>query len=78
MWQLAFPKQTPTDRLDYSRLARLNLTGGAIANAAVNAAFLAAESGTAVTMASALAAARQELIKLDRPINEADFQRESA
>jgi hypothetical protein len=78
MWQLAFPKQTPTDRLDYGRLARLNLTGGAIANAAVNAAFLAAESGTAVTMASALAAARQELIKLDRPINEADFQRESA
>jgi hypothetical protein len=44
----------------------------------VNAAFLAAESGTRVTMSSALAAARQELIKLDRPINEADFQWESA
>jgi hypothetical protein len=78
MWQKAFPPQTPVEPLDYGRLARLNLTGGGITNAAVNAAFLAAESGTRVTMSSALAAARQELIKLDRPINEADFQWESA
>jgi hypothetical protein len=77
MWQKAFPSQTPVTSLDYDRLARLNLTGGGIFNAAVNAAFLAAESGESVNMVFALAAARQELIKLDRPINEADFEWQS-
>jgi hypothetical protein len=73
MWQKAFPAQTPTRRLDYDRLARLNLTGGSIHNAALNAAFLGAQAETPVTMALALAAARAEFVKLDRPINEADF-----
>jgi hypothetical protein len=74
MWQKAFPRQTPTRQLDYDRLSRLNLTGGGIHNAALNAAFLAAQAGTHVTMAVVLAAARSEFIKLDRPINEADFR----
>ncbi len=74
MWQKAFPPETPVDTLDYDKLARLNLTGGGISNAAVNAAFLAAQSNESVGMGMALAAARQELIKLDRPINEADFR----
>lgn len=74
MWQKAFPHQTPTADLDYERLARLNLTGGTIHNAALNAAFLAAEAGTPVTMSLVLAAARTELLKLDRPVNEADFR----
>jgi hypothetical protein len=74
MWQKAFPRQTPTRQLDYDRLSRLNLTGGGIHNAALNAAFLAAQAGTQVTMAVVLAAARSEFIKLDRPINEADFR----
>lgn len=73
MWQKAFPAETPTQCLDYARLARLNLTGGSIHNAALNAAFLAAQSGTAVSMLHALAAAKAEFVKLERPINEADF-----
>jgi hypothetical protein len=74
MWQKAFPPETPVRMLDYDRLARLNLTGGSIHNAALNAAFLAAEACSPVTMLLALAAARAEFIKLDRPINEADFR----
>jgi hypothetical protein len=74
MWQQAFPPEMPIEYLDYDRLGRLNLTGGGISNAALNAAFLAAQSGTPVDMAAALTAARQELVKLDRPINEADFR----
>ena len=73
MWQKAFPAKTPLHALDYSRLARFNLTGGSISNAAVNAAFLAASKRTSVTMAHTLAAIRQELFKLDRPIRESDF-----
>jgi ATP-dependent 26S proteasome regulatory subunit len=73
MWQIAFPEQTPVRELDYHRLARLNLTGGSIHNAALNAAFLSAEAGSPVTMQFALAAARSEFAKLDRPVNEADF-----
>jgi SpoVK/Ycf46/Vps4 family AAA+-type ATPase len=74
MWQKAFPPQTPVDELDYSRLARVNLTGGSIHNAAINAAFLAAESDRPVNMGAVLTAIRNELIKMDRPINEADFR----
>src|SRR6266581_7594059 len=43
MWQQVFPANTPTDGLDYDRLARFNLTGGSISNIALNAAFLAAQ-----------------------------------
>jgi hypothetical protein len=74
MWQQAFPPKTPVTSLDYDRLGRLNLSGGGISNAALNAAFLAAQSGTPVDMGAVLTAARQELVKLDRPVNEADFR----
>ena len=74
IWRRAFPPETPKDALDYDRLARLNLTGGNIHNVALNAAFLAAQAKTAVTMPVVLAAARTEFRKLDRPINEAEFR----
>ena len=74
MWQKVFPPETPTQDLDFNRLARLNMTGGSIHNIALNAAFLAAGAGTAVTMQLVLAAARAEFRKLDRPVNEADFR----
>ena len=74
MWQKAFPASTPVESLDYARLARLNLTGGNIHSIALNAAFLAATAGTAITMPLVLSAARTEFRKLNRPINEADFR----
>jgi len=74
MWEKVFPPETPIEDLDFNRLARLNLTGASIHNVALNAAFLAAQGGTDVTMALVLAAARTEFRKLDRPVNEADFR----
>jgi hypothetical protein len=55
-------------------LARLTLTGANIHNVAMNAAFLAAEVDTPVTMPLVLEAARAEYRKLNRPINEAEFR----
>jgi hypothetical protein len=74
IWQKVFPPRTPLDGIDYPRLARLNLTGGSIHNIALNAAFLAVQAGTAVTMPIVLDAARSEFRKLEKPINEADFR----
>ncbi|MEL6940835.1 MAG: ATP-binding protein [Cyanobacteria bacterium J06598_1] len=74
IWQRAFPSATPVAPLDYKRLARFNLTGGNIHNIALNAAFLAAQAKSDITMSLVLAAARSEFRKLERPINEADFQ----
>ena len=74
MWQKSFPAGTPVTRLDFDRLAKLNLTGGSIAVIVLNAAFTAAHAGTAVSMRILLDAARVELTKLGTPINERDFQ----
>lgn len=76
MWQKAFPPPAygPPPELDYDWLARFNLTGGNIYTIALNAAFLAEQRGTNVTMTVVLEAARTELRKLEKPINEADFR----
>jgi ATPase family associated with various cellular activities (AAA) len=74
MWQKAFPPTAKVAALDFDRLAKINLTGGHIAVIALNAAFEAAHAGTAVTMPIILNAARIELRKLGRPINEAELR----
>ena len=74
IWQRAWPADTPVGALDLDRLARLNLTGGSIANVALNAAFMAAERGTSVTMPLVLDATRSELRKLERPYDEAELR----
>jgi SpoVK/Ycf46/Vps4 family AAA+-type ATPase len=74
IWRKVFPPQVPVSGVDFARLAKLNLTGASIHNIALNAAFLAAEAGTAVTMPLLLDAARGELRKLDKPVNENDFR----
>lgn len=74
IWEKVFPRQTPTERLDFDWLARISLTGGSIQNIAINAAFMAAGAGSPVTMPLVLDAARGELRKLEQPVNEADFR----
>ncbi|WP_191094300.1 ATP-binding protein [Nocardia colli] len=74
MWRIAFPADTPVGALDYPRLARISLTGAAITDAALGAAFRAASHGGVVGMADVLAAARDQLRKQSRPVNEADFR----
>jgi hypothetical protein len=64
----------PKEELDYDRMARFSLTGGNIHGIALNAAFLAAQANTPVTMPLVLAATRMEFRKLDRTLNESDFR----
>jgi ATPase family associated with various cellular activities (AAA) len=67
IWRGVFPPGTPLGRLDWARLASLDLSGGSIRSIAVNAAFLAADDGGRVRMQHIRAAARQEFAKLERP-----------
>jgi len=74
LWEKALPADTPAGEIDHARLARLSLTGASIRNVALNAAFLAADAGKPVDTGFLLRAARSEFRKMDRPINEAEFQ----
>jgi hypothetical protein len=74
IWSRIFPEQAKADELDVARLARLDLTGGSIQTVAVNAAFAAAAMGSRITIPLVLDAARAELRKLEKPVNEADFR----
>jgi ATP-dependent 26S proteasome regulatory subunit len=73
-WKRVFPKETKTDGLDYEGLSRINLTGGSIHNIAINAAFLAANEGSAVSMKQVLDAAKTEFRKAEKSIIESDFR----
>jgi len=73
IWKGVFPSEVDTGALDFARLSRLNLTGGSIHNIALNAAFAAVAAGSKLTMPVVLDAARTEFMKLEKPINEADF-----
>jgi SpoVK/Ycf46/Vps4 family AAA+-type ATPase len=73
IWQRIFPASTPTDGLDVTKLARLNVTGGNIRNIALNAAFLAADADEPVRMKHLLRAARSEYAKLEKSLTEAEI-----
>ncbi|HYH84997.1 MAG TPA: ATP-binding protein [Pyrinomonadaceae bacterium] len=74
IWQKVFPREAETRGLDFDRLARLSVPGGAIHNVAINAAFMAAEAQSPITMPLLLRAAEQEFRKMGRPVNEAEFR----
>lgn len=76
IWQKAFPQGVPLDdKLNFERLAKLNLTGGNIHSIAINAAFLtASHARPAVTLPLILEAAKDELRKLGKQFSEADFR----
>ena len=73
MWQCAFPAATPVEDLRHDKLARLSVTGGAIRNIAINAAFSAAAERQPVRMNHLLAAARSEAAKSDRSVNASEI-----
>ncbi|MEG3973024.1 MULTISPECIES: ATP-binding protein [unclassified Microcoleus] len=68
IWQRVFPKNTPTEGLDFRNLARLNVAGGNICSIALNAAFLAAEAKEPVMMKHILQATQSEYMKLERTL----------
>ncbi len=67
IWRRIFPKQTPTQGLNYPTLAKLNVAGGNIRNIALNAAFIAADANESVMMKHILEAAKSEYMKLELP-----------
>ena len=74
IWHKAWPIEVPCEGLDFDRLARVEVSGGDIRSVAMNAAFLAAERGTPVTMPLLMAALRTELRKLGKPVDEAGLR----
>lgn len=74
IWRRIFPDRTPTEPLDYARLARLNIAGGNIRNIALNAAFLAADAGAPVRMSFLLSATKSEYLKLDKTLTESEVR----
>jgi AAA+ superfamily predicted ATPase len=72
IWRSAFPARTPLAAIDYSKLARLNNTGGSIRNIALNAAFRAAELEQPVSMAHLLHAAHHEAAKRERSLSDSE------
>jgi len=74
IWRRIFPEATPTDGLNFEKLARLNLSGGNIRNLALSAAFQAASCGEPVRMGHLRAAARGEYAKLEKSLSEVDLR----
>lgn len=72
IWRSIFPIATPVEQIDCTKLARLNMSGGNIRSIALNAAFLAADEGTAVGMRHLLQAAHTEAAKRERPVSDAE------
>ncbi|GAA6619776.1 ATP-binding protein [Scytonema sp. NUACC26] len=73
IWRRIFPQDTPTQGLDATQLARLNVAGGNIRNIALNAAFLAADVGEPVQMKHLLRAAQSEYAKLEKPLTDVEI-----
>ena len=68
IWKRIFPKGTPTEGLDFEKLAQLNISGGTIRNIALRAAFLAADACQPVRMSHLLEAANSEYAKIEKPL----------
>jgi hypothetical protein len=66
IWRRQFPPQAPVDRIDFTALSRLQLSGGNIRSVALNAAFHAAARQEPIGQEVLLMAARAELAKLER------------
>jgi len=75
LWDRSFPAAAPLDpAIDWDFLAqRFELTGGAIRNAALGAAYLAAEAQHDIGMREVVNALRTELVKVGRRVPDSEF-----
>ena len=74
IWDRSLPATAPSKDLDLDLLAKLfKLSGGAIRNAALTAAFIAADAGGPITMDCIVEAVQRELRKMGRLLTPADF-----
>ena len=72
IWRRVFPPDTPTEGLDVSALARMQVSGGSIRSIALGAAFAAADAGTPVRPEHVLYSARVEYAKAERTLTDAE------
>ena len=70
LWKQIFPKQAPKENIDFSKLAKLSLSGGSIRNIVLQAAFEAANSEQAISMTHLLTACRHEYNKAEKTLSE--------
>ena len=73
IWKRIFPQATPTQALDFAKLAQLNIAGGNIRNIALNAAFLAADARESVQMKHLRQAAKTEYTKIEKTLTESEI-----
>lgn len=75
LWDRSFPQTAPLDAsIDWTFLAqRFELTGGAIRNAALGAAYLAADGPGVIGMAEVVNALRTELVKAGKRVADSEF-----
>lgn len=74
IWRRIFPSEVPLKKIDATKLARLNVTGGNIRNIALGAAFMAAETDEPVGMSDLLKSARIECAKIEKALSEAEVK----
>jgi len=75
IWQKIWPDATPRYELDLELMAqKFEISGAAIRNIALSAAFLAASDGDKIGMRHLLHGARRECQKMGRVVAERDFQ----
>lgn len=70
IWRRELPATAPLHDVDFTALARMQLSGGHIRSVALNAAFIAAGAGEGISMAHLRYAAQREAAKLERPLTE--------
>lgn len=70
LWRLAFPRSLSTELIDFSKLARLPVGGGAISSIALNAAFYLAADDTQLSMVHILRAVKMEFVKTEKNLEE--------
>jgi hypothetical protein len=73
IWRRIFPPDTPTEGLNFERLAQLNAPGGNIRIIALNAAFMAADAQEPVQMKHILRATQTEYEKLGKSLTSVEI-----
>jgi hypothetical protein len=69
IWKKMFPEGSEVDRLNYEKLALLNVPGGNIRNISLNAAFHAAAEGKSIGMHNILHATKMEFNKMEKALS---------
>lgn len=69
-----YPKNAPTEALDYGKLAQLNVSSNSIRNIALSSAFLTADDASPIQMRCILQAAHAEYAKQDKVIAQAEVR----